>query len=68
MVRRNCLTDKEKANIVSKLVNGENVSKIAALLGCDARTERKYVSNPLAKIVKKDKGKIKVLMRMICQE
>ena len=63
MVRRKCLTDKEKADIVSKLANVENVSKIAALLGRDVRTVQKYVSNPLTKTVKKDKGKSKVLTR-----
>ena len=63
MVRRKCLTDKEKADIVSKLANVENVSKIAALLGRDVRTVQKYVSNFLTKTVKKDKGKSKVLTR-----
>ena len=63
MNRRKCLTDKEKADIVSKLFNGENASKIADLLACVVRTVRKYVSNSLAKAVKKDKGKSKVLTR-----
>ena len=59
MVRRRCLTDKEKADIVSKLANGEN-----ALLSRDIRTVQKYINNPLAKTFKKDKGKSKVLTRV----
>ena len=63
MVRRKCLTDKENADIVAKLANGENVSKIVALLGRNVRTVQRYVNNPLAKTVKKDKGKSKLLTR-----
>ena len=45
IVHPKCLTDKEKADIVSKLDNNVNVSKIAALLGRYIRTVRKYVIN-----------------------
>ena len=63
MVRRKCLTDQENADIVSKLANGKSVSNIAATLSRDVRTVRKFVSNPLAKAIRKDKGKSKVLTK-----
>ena len=58
-----CLIDKEKLDIVSEIANGENFSKIAALLVHYVRTVRKNVGNPLTKTVKKDEGKSKVLTR-----
>ena len=63
MVRRKCFTDQEKAGIVSKLAKGESVSNVTATLSRDVRTVRKFVSNPLAVTIRKDKGKSKVLMR-----
>jgi transposase len=63
MSRRKCLNEDEKSAIVCQLNEGKSVKQISADLKRDPRTIKKFVANPFAKTMRKDKGKNKVLSR-----
>lgn len=63
MSRRPCLSDVEKTSIVSKLADGLTIKTIAAQLDRDPRTIKKYCTDPLKKVPRKDKGKRRAMTR-----